>query len=47
MKKTDMVDYYKDCEYYPTKVSSGAPAFRYSSKSFVGHFCIPDGEYAD
>lgn len=39
-------DNYKDCVYYPAEVSSGV-GFRYQSKSFVGHFCIPDGDYAD
>jgi len=39
---------YKDCEYYPEESDVISPEpFRYQSKSFVSHFCIPDGDYAD
>jgi len=46
MKEADQLEYYEDCEHYPLKVVSGVP-FRFPSKSFAGHFCIPDGEYTD
>ena len=37
-------DYYKDCEYYPMGVDTvGTVAFRYATKGYAGHYCLPDG----
>ena len=37
---------YLNCQYYPAGTNSGAP-FRYDSESFLGHFCLPSGDYTD
>lgn len=39
-------DSYDGCVYYPGGVSSGV-AYRYPTKSFAGHFCLPDAEMLD
>jgi len=38
--------FYKDCEYYPDEVG-GLVAFRYDTKEFLGHYCLPDGAYTE
>jgi len=38
-------DKYRNCEYYPFGTSN--QPFRYATKPFLDHFCLPSGAYLD